>query len=86
MCPNVRNSMRGAIAHEVVGHRAAELAGKTQADETLEEAQASVRASRFAPGLTGAERFTLLRDAVTRLRDNGYRIRDVRSLLWITEP
>jgi hypothetical protein len=78
--------MRGATAHEVVGHRAAELAARTQTEEVLEEAQASIRAGRFAPGLTRAERFTLLRDAVTRLSENGYRIRDVRSQLWIREP
>jgi len=33
----------------------------------LEEAQASIRAARFAPSLSSTERYTLLRDGITRL-------------------
>lgn len=83
---NSRVSGKGAIAHEVVGHRAASIAGRTQDVTVLEEAQASIRAARFAPGLTQVERMTLIRDAVERLNREGLRTRDVRSQLWITEP
>ncbi|MDE6745601.1 MAG: hypothetical protein K2J72_03065, partial [Oscillospiraceae bacterium] len=41
---NSNVSMRGAIAHEIIGHRKAALAGKSQDNEILEEAQASIRA------------------------------------------
>ncbi len=83
---NTRISMRAALAHEILGHRAAELAGRTQAVGVLEEAQASIRAARFGPGLSRLERFTLLRDAVTRLRGQQIRVRDVRHGLWIDSP
>lgn len=52
----------------------------------LEEAQASIRAARFAPGLTMLERLTLIRDGVERLHKAGIRVSDVRDLLWIQEP
>ena len=83
---NSRISMRGALAHEIIGHRAAELAGKSQSLNVLEETQASIRAARFAPGLTQTERITLLRDAVTRLRREEIRVREVRGKLWIDQP
>lgn len=80
---NSRVSMKGAVAHEVVGHREAEIAGKTQANAVLEEAQASIRAARFAPNLSGRERITLIRDALERLNKAGYKIREVKEGLWI---
>lgn len=83
---NSRISMRGAIAHEILGHRAAALAGRTQAINALEEAQASIRAARFAPDLTSTERYTLLRDAITRLHNAGFEVREVRGQLWVTQP
>jgi hypothetical protein len=83
---NSRISMRGALAHEMVGHRAAELAGRSHTIAVLEEAQASIRAARFAPALSMTERFTLLRDAIERLRSAGYRIKEVRNQLWIGTP
>jgi hypothetical protein len=82
---NSRISGRGAIAHELIGHREAALAGKTQAVSALEEAQASIRAARFGPQLSSIERFTLLRDGISRLRKNGFKIRDVKEQLWISE-
>lgn len=82
---NLRISMKGAIAHEVVGHRAAELRGKTHPDPLLEEAQASIRAARFAPDLTQLERIALLRDAAERLHRAGLRISEVRDKIWIDE-
>jgi hypothetical protein len=80
---NSRVTMRGAIAHEIVGHRAAELANMTQSNAVLEEAQASIRAARFAEGLTDIERTILLRDGVERLRNAGYKVADVKHELWI---
>ncbi|WP_448102748.1 hypothetical protein [Luteibacter jiangsuensis] len=85
LAANSRISIRGTIAHEIVGHREAALAGKTQPINALEEAQASIRAARFAPGLTSTERFTLLRDGVTRLYNAGLRIRDYRDMLYIEQ-
>jgi hypothetical protein len=83
LAANSRISARGAIAHELVGHREAALAGRTHAIDDLEEAQASIRAARFAPALSDTERMTLLRGAVARLRRAGYRVRDVRGELYI---
>jgi hypothetical protein len=88
---NSRISMKGAIAHELVGHRNAALAGRAFDTATarglmLEEAQASIRAARHAPGLTQVERYTLLRDGIARLKKQGVQIKEVRDLLWINEP
>ena len=79
-------SMKGTLGHEIVGHRAAALAGKTQSVGYLEEAQASIRAARFTPDLSNGERMTLLRDGIGRLKDSGISIRDVKDQLWIKEP
>ena len=80
---NTRITWKGSIAHELVGHREAALAGKTQSQLPLEEAQASIRAARFAPSLTSTERYTLLRDAIARLDKAGIKIRQVKHLLQI---
>ncbi|AJQ92695.1 LysM peptidoglycan-binding domain-containing protein [Gynuella sunshinyii] len=83
---NSRISIKGTLAHEIVGHQEALVAGKTQDLLHLEEAQASIRAARFAPDLTSTERVTLLRDAITRLQkapDGPVKIRDVKDLLYI---
>ena len=82
---NERISNKGALAHEIVGHRetfkkGTSLFGK---DDLLDEVQASIRAARFAPGLTVKDRNLLLRDAMDRLRKDGRRIREVRHLLDI---
>jgi hypothetical protein len=82
---NSRVSLRGTLAHEIVGHREAALAGRSQSIHSLEEAQASIRAARFAPDLTSTERFTLLRDSVTRLHDKGIKVRDVKDQLFIQQ-
>ncbi|MEH7275210.1 SpvB/TcaC N-terminal domain-containing protein [Neobacillus vireti] len=68
---NPANSLitqRGTIAHEVLGHRSAYLAGMTHNLDWAEEAQASFRAALIAPGLTGEERWTLTLDAIARFR------------------
>lgn len=80
---NSRITWRGAVAYELMGHREAALAGKTQSGHNLEEAQASIRAARFAPELTHTERYTLLRDAITRLHEVGIRVRSVKEQLYI---
>ena len=82
---NSNISMHGAIAHEIVGHRMAALAGKTQDNEILEEAQASIRAAKFAPDLSSTERIILYRDAVTRLKNNNIKLKDVKKSLHIFE-
>ena len=51
----------------------------------LDEAQASIRAARFAPNLTFEERAMLIRDGLQRLKQEGLKINDVRHLLDITE-
>ena len=80
---NSRVSMHGAVAHELVGHRAAALAGKTQENDILEEAQASIRAAKFTPDLTSAERIILYRDAIARLKSENIRLKDVKQSLHI---
>jgi len=82
---NSRISWKGAIAHEIIGHRDAALKGWTQADRLLEEAQASIRTARFTPDLSEVERITLLRDAINRLNKSGYVISEVKDLLHIKE-
>ncbi len=49
----------------------------------LDEAQASIRAGRFAPNLTISERLTLIKDRIMRLKKQGIKIRDVRDKLDI---
>lgn len=82
---NSNVSMHGAIAHEIVGHRMAALAGKSQADEVLEEVQASIRAAKFTPDLNSSERIILYRDAITRLRNNNIKLKDIKNKLHIFE-
>ena len=94
---NSRISLRGSLAHEWIGHGDARRAGRNfktgeagslETDyymNALEESQASIRAARFAPGLTPLERYTLLRDGIARLKKQGIRIKDVRHLLYIEE-
>ena len=65
------------------GHRRAFIAGKSQPVRVFEEAQASIRAARFGKGLSQAERYTLLRDGISRLAAQGIKIRDVKDVLWI---
>ena len=93
---NSRISIRASLAHEWIGHRGAEVAGRSFNRGTLvspsffnialDEAQASIRAARFAPLLTSIERYTLLRDSIARLKNQGQSIRQVRHLLFISQP
>ncbi|AEI67982.1 DUF4157 domain-containing protein [Corallococcus macrosporus] len=94
---NQRVSERGALAHEIVGHREASLAGRSQTPRdyetwtrlseqqqllltNLEEAQASLRAAKFAPGLSKYERKILFKDAMERLGKVGMGVDDVHRL------
>ena len=98
--PNSLVSGKGSIAHEVVGHYETILKGtafdyqyydasgvpkKNLYLLALDEAQASIRAGRFAPGLTKNERLILIRDGIMRLKNQGIKIRDVRNKLDILE-
>ena len=83
---NGRLSHRCALAHEIVGHRETFLRGTSQEPgSSLDEAQASIRAARFADGLTTKERFMLIKDGITRLRRDGISISDVKRQMDIHE-
>lgn len=97
--PNSLVSGRGAIAHEIIGHYETALKGtafnqydmvdnqmvKNSYNTALDEAQASIRAARFAPDLTHEERVILIRDGLQRLKQEGIKINEVRHLLDIEE-
>ena len=78
---NYMISCRGALAHELVGHRNAFLKKKTQAEDYLEEVQASLRASK-AQGLTEEERKILVEDARERLPE-GITLDDIIQRLFL---
>ena len=85
---NGKIGMKGAIAHEIIGHREVAMHGRTHFNkgDPLDEAQASIRAARFAPDLSPKERYYLLRDAIDRLHNAGYSIREVKhKMLDINE-
>jgi hypothetical protein len=81
--PNCNISLKGTIAHELVGHREAHINGLTQTDDLLEEVQASIRAARFAPDLSKLERMDLLRDGICRLNKRGISLHSVKHKLHI---
>ena len=85
--PNDNISLKGTIAHEVVGHREAGLKNRDfgGARKPLDEAQASIRAARFAPGLNDRERLDLLKDGIMRLKSAGIALRPVKDQLFIKE-
>ncbi len=95
LAANSRISIKGSLAHEWIGHRGASLANRTFDrgsissplfdNIALDEAQASIRAARFAPALTSIERYTLLRDAISRLKSRQLKIKIVRHLLYIQQ-
>ena len=82
---NQRVSNRGALSHEIVGHRETVKRGTAKDDVVLDEAQASIRAARFSPILSNKERYILIRDAIERLRKSGIKLREVRHMLDIKE-
>lgn len=74
---NYRLSVRAALAHEIVGHRATCLRGTNFTNIAMDEAQASYRAARLAPNLTKEDRELLVQDAIDRLSSTGSRLEDV---------
>lgn len=80
---NEKITWRGALAHEIVGHYEAWDKGFTHSIDAIEEAQASIRAARFAPELSKSERYDLLRDGLMRLKNAGIRLNDVRAEMHI---
>lgn len=97
--PNSLISGRGTIAHEVIGHYETAIKGtsfnqydiinneliRNSYNAALDEAQASIRAARFAPDLTYGERAMLIRDGLQRLKQEGLKINDIRDALDILE-
>ena len=97
--PNSLVSGKGTIAHEIIGHYETALKGtsfnqydiinnqlvRNSYNVALDEAQASIRAARFAPDLTYEERVVLIKDGIQRLKREGLKIKDVRHLLDILE-
>lgn len=83
--PNEKLSYKAAIAHEVIGHFEAWKGGFEQSIPALDEAQASIRAARFAEGLTKTERTELLKDAVSRLRNANIPLKEARKHIKISE-
>ncbi|GED57073.1 hypothetical protein AA984_12280 [Brevibacillus formosus] len=97
--PNSLISGKGTIAHEVVGHYETVKKGTAfnqydlinnemvlnPRNYALDEAQASIRAARFAPELSQAEKRMLIKDGIQRLRNANLKIKDVRHLLDIVE-
>lgn len=96
--PNSLVSLKGALAHEIIGHY--ETIKKNTAfqsiyynehgiptsipkNEAKDEAQASIRAARFAPDLSNEERYILIRDALTRLKHENIKLNDIRNELDI---
>ena len=83
---NGRLSYRASIAHEIVGHRESAFRGTARAkDDPFDEAQASLRAAFFAPGLTSEDRAMLIQDARDRLAKINVRLEDVISELDVYE-
>jgi WXG100 family type VII secretion target len=97
--PNSLISGKGTIAHEIIGHYETALKNtafaqydfidnvpvKNPINYALDEAQASIRAARFAPELSQAERIMLIRDGIQRLRNANLKLKDVKHLLDIIE-
>ena len=82
---NDRISLDGCMAHEVKGHYETWKRGTIQPVEVLDEAQASIRASKYGIGLSQKEREMLYQDAIERLRNAGINLVDVEHELDIWE-
>ncbi len=80
---NSKVSWKGAIAHELEGHRAAALNNKTHSNDLLEEVQASLRASVHGKDLTKLERQILREDALERLEKNNIKLEEIIETLWL---
>ena len=81
--PNEQISYRGAIAHEIVGHYEAWLGNFECENSFIDEAQASIRAARFANGLIKSERIILIKDGLNRLNSANIKLHDARKYMNI---
>ena len=81
--PNEQITYKGAIAHEIVGHYEAWNGGFECDNRFIDEAQASIRAARYAVGLTKNERYVLIRDGLIRLKNGNIKLRDARTVMNI---
>jgi hypothetical protein len=82
---NGKLSWKSAVAHELEGHRAGELAGKTHENTLYEEVQASMRASLHGKELTVEERELLRQDAIERLENHSpnVELEQILHELWL---
>lgn len=81
--PNDQISFRGAIAHEVVGHYDAWIGNFECDNYYIDEAQASIRAARYAPNLTSIERLILIKDGLCRLKKGNIPLAEARKYMHI---
>lgn len=81
--PNEQISYKGAIAHEIVGHYEAWIGDFECDNNYIDEAQASIRAARFAIGLNKEERIVLIRDGLNRLKKGNIKLSDARKYMKI---
>lgn len=81
--PNEQITFRGAIAHEIVGHYEAWIGGFECSNYYIDEAQASIRAARFAKGLSKEERIVLIKDGLCRLKNGNIKLIDARKFMKI---
>ncbi len=82
---NERITVNGCAAHEIIGHYETWKKGTALDDIILDEAQASIRASKFGIGLSDEERDILMTDALERLKNAGIDYDQVKNLLDIWE-
>lgn len=82
---NGKISVDGCMAHEVVGHYQAWMRGTTNENPELEEAQASLRASKFGIDLTEYDRRLLKEDAMDRLSKTEIDYEEIKESLDIWE-
>lgn len=83
--PNASISYRGAIAHEIIGHYEAWIGDFECTNRYIDEAQASIRAARFAPDLSMEERINLIKDGILRLHEGKIKLKDARRQMHINE-
>lgn len=80
---NEKITYKGTIAHEIYGHYLAWKGGYECESICIDEAQASIRAARFAPDLSCEERIYLLRDGLTRLKNGHMMLSEARQYMNI---
>lgn len=81
--PNEQISFKGAIAHEIIGHYDAWIGSFECENIYIDEAQASIRAARFANGLSKKERIILIKDGLYRLRKGHIPLTEARKYMNI---